>query len=139
MVHQIIYTSAALPSATQDEFRSIARQSSINNKTLDVTGIMLYFQGNIMQVLEGDKDTVVTLFERIKSDKRHTSITKLLSRDANSREFSDWSMGFSDAGSENSIELSFLLNKANLKHALPEAPSPELDILTKTYARISGL
>jgi hypothetical protein len=38
-------------------------QSRENNLRLDVTGMLLYKGGNFMQMLEGEKDAVLGLYE----------------------------------------------------------------------------
>jgi hypothetical protein len=48
-------------------------------------------------------------------------------------------MGFSEVGLEDGNQLAFLLNRKNLTDALPDNPSKELDVLTRTYARVSGI
>jgi len=138
MVHQIIYTSAAKEGAALEDFREIARHSAQNNQTLDVTGILLFFESNIMQVIEGEQAIVETLFNRIKHDDRHSAVTLLVSRATEKREFQSWSMGFSEVGLDDANQLAFLLNRTNLLKALPDNPSKELDVLTRTYARVSG-
>ena len=139
MLHQLIYASAALPAMTPKEFAAIARHAAQNNKILDVTGILLFSQGTILQVLEGSKDTISMLFDRIKHDPRHSSVMKLIFREINAREFLTWSMGFAEMASEHTPELSFLLTRDSLSEALPDTPSAELRILTDTYARVNGL
>lgn len=139
MLHQIIYTSAAAPSANLDDFKSIARHSSQNNKTLNVTGIMLFTDGVIFQVLEGEKEIVETLYDRIKRDDRHSSIMKMIARDTPEREFADWSMGFSEMSADHANEIAFMLNKNTLKSAMPASPSAELKVLSNTFARVNGL
>lgn len=139
MLHQIIYTSAALPSATIDDFKDIAIHAEQNNKTLDVTGLLLFTDGVVFQVLEGEKDVVETLYDRIKRDSRHSSIVKMISRSTPKREFSKWSMGFAEMSHEHVSELAFLLTKDTLANALPEKPTAELSVLSNTFARVNGL
>jgi hypothetical protein len=47
-----------------------------------------------MQVLEGEKDTVLETFQSIKLDVRHCGIFVLIEEEIASRKFSSWSMGF---------------------------------------------
>lgn len=139
MFHQIIYTSAALPSATLADFKSIAEHARESNQKVDVTGILLYSDGVILQVLEGAKDTVEPLYDKIRRDRRHSSVMRMISRSAEHREFPQWSMGFAQMGKEHVSELAFILTKDSLVTALPPVPSTELSVLSKTYARVNGL
>lgn len=139
MLHQIIYTSAALPSVTLHDFKDIARHASRNNRALDVTGILLFSDGVVFQVLEGEKEIVQTLYDRIKHDQRHSSVMLLISRETETREFPNWSMGFAEIGSNHVSELVFLLTKDSLNKALPLEPTTELRVLSQTFARVNGL
>ncbi len=139
MIFQIIYTSAALPCATTADFKEIAIHAQQNNDTLNVTGILLFSDGVIFQVLEGERRVVETLYDRIKRDPRHSSIVKMVSRSTDTREFSAWSMGFAEMNYAHVSELAFLLTKDSLANALPQNPSAELSVLSNTYARVNGL
>jgi hypothetical protein len=46
-----------------------------------------------MQCLEGERVTVLRIYERISADPRHRNITTLLLESARRRLFSSWSMG----------------------------------------------
>ncbi len=94
---QIIYSSAAtvdFPAADLRALLAVARQ---NNRSLDVTGMLVYQAGSFLQVLEGDRDTVLGLFEKIEKDPRHNDVRILLRAEIAAREFADWNMGFYDA------------------------------------------
>jgi len=65
-----------------------------NNKRSGITGMLLYADGNVVQVLEGEKDVVLQTFQSIELDKRHKGIIVLLKQEIASRQFASWSMGF---------------------------------------------
>jgi len=56
--------------------------------------MLLYDDGSFLQVLEGEREPMSALYERILADRRHTSIMKLLEREIDERQFGDWKMGF---------------------------------------------
>jgi len=47
-----------------------------------------------MQLLEGEKEALDRLFEKIKSDPRHRNVITLLSGEQKERGFADFAMGF---------------------------------------------
>ena len=61
--------------------------------------MLLYKDGNFMQVLEGDEDTVRALSTKIADDPRHRGLITLLQGPREERQFPDWSMGFCDLAS----------------------------------------
>ena len=56
--------------------------------------MLLYQEGNFMQMLEGEKQVVLELYDTIMSDNRHKGVLKMLTGDIQERNFKDWSMGF---------------------------------------------
>ena len=61
--------------------------------------MLLYKDGNFMQVLEGDEEAVRGLYARIAADPRHGGEITLQEGFAEGRQFPDWSMGFRDLDS----------------------------------------
>ncbi len=60
----------------------------------DITGMLLYLEGKFIQVLEGRKDAVLSLFDKIKKDLRHERIRTIIEGMPDKRVFKNWSMGF---------------------------------------------
>jgi len=138
VVYQLIYTSSATPELDEFALREIAQSSSYYNEEFGITGLLLFHDGSIMQVLEGDRKNIYTLYGNIKQDKRHTGCMVLSTREAQKREFSDWFMGYKNVTSDTMGNTLFNLNKHNLATIMPQSPSQELETLTKTYAKVSG-
>ena len=74
---------------------SIARDSNSENR---ITGCLVYHKQQFMQLIEGPEKEVNALFERIKSDDRHTNIQFLGQHELEDRLFDQWSMAFHDFG-----------------------------------------
>ena len=82
--------------------------------------MLLYHEGNLMQILEGEEVTVNNLFYKIEKDKRHSNVAKLISGTSDVRNFPEWSMGFkteSDPEWKNYAGLLRLNASANWKSA----------------------
>lgn len=82
-----------------EELRDILTVCRNNNSRLKITGMLLHKDGNFVQALEGSKDDVLSLMERIKKDPRHHGIITLVEGYTDNRQFSDWSMGFQELNS----------------------------------------
>jgi len=91
---ELIYVSTAAKRMTKDNLQSILMESMRHNSDHNITGILLYDQGSFCQVLEGDKKDVLSLFKKIKKDKRHFNVITISEKDIQYREFSTWSMRF---------------------------------------------
>lgn len=91
-MHHLVYTSAASVLLTEEELRHQLSRWRATNASLGVTGVLLYSEGDILQVLEGAADAVRPLFATIAADVRHRSVAKLADGPVPARTFADWSM-----------------------------------------------
>jgi hypothetical protein len=73
---------------------SILASSQRNNARVDVTGALMFNAGCFAQVLEGPRDAVEEVFERIQQDERHGDVSLLAFDPTPERSFANWSMGF---------------------------------------------
>ena len=62
VVYQLIYTSSATPDLDDFALREIAQSSSFYNQQMGITGLLLFHDGSILQVLEGDEMSVCALY-----------------------------------------------------------------------------
>jgi hypothetical protein len=92
----LAYVSSAVTPFTPAELRELLAKSHENNGQSNISGMLLYKDGNFMQVLEGEERDVRTLFDKIGRDRRHRGVLTLLQGPLAERQFPDWSMGFRD-------------------------------------------
>jgi hypothetical protein len=95
----LVYVSSAARPFSGEDLRALLETCRKNNAELGVTGMLLYKDGNFMQVLEGDEEAVRGLYARIAADPRHGGEITLQQGFAEGRQFPDWSMGFRDLDS----------------------------------------
>ena len=98
-IFSLLYLSGSTVPFTAKDLRDLLAKSRENNSKLGISGMLLFKGGNFLQVLEGKKETVVALYEKITRDPRHHQITTLLEETSTKRDFPDWSMGFHDLSS----------------------------------------
>ncbi|MES2460702.1 MAG: BLUF domain-containing protein [Armatimonadota bacterium] len=119
----VMYTSSASHLMSSDELMRLLHQSRENNRRQEVTGMLLYSDGNFVQVLEGLAEVVDPLLKKIERDPRHKGVLEMLRGDLEERQFPEWSMGFrnlTDLSPEDRASVSgFLLNPS------PESGSDE--------------
>ena len=92
-IFQILYTSY-LVGKDSEALPAIVKAAVRNNEQRSITGMLLYSDGNFLQVLEGEKEAVLQTFKHIEKDPRHRDVFVLLEQDIAERQFSSWSMGF---------------------------------------------
>lgn len=91
-MYQIIYASQSVHYFSKPELTTLVEHAGQRNRALNVTGILIYLDGEFMQLLEGDKQDVKFLMALIEKDSRHHSISILKENEIQSRRFNQWSM-----------------------------------------------
>ena len=79
---------------TESDLKSLLTQSRHRNNSLDITGMLLYFDNKFLQLLEGDEERVKLLYKAICADDRHRHVSMLKDGTADKRLFPGWSMSF---------------------------------------------
>ena len=97
----LIYVSSAVRLMDNVELLKLHQMSKKNNANSEITGMLLYQEGNFMQIIEGEEEHVLELFIKISMDKRHKDIYKIMSGPINKRNFDNWSMGFCNMNDTN--------------------------------------
>ena len=94
---QVIYASAAATPFTPEALRTLLTKSRSRNSLYGVSGVLLYHDGSILQVLEGPEEAVELILASVTKDPRHNKLRYLSRAPIQKREFEAWSMGFIDA------------------------------------------
>jgi hypothetical protein len=97
-LYSMVYVSTATRLLSMDDIGRLLGKARQRNLEQDVTGVLLYSDGNFMQCLEGPAARLARVYETIKSDSLHFGIIDLVREPIKSREFSEWSMAFRVAG-----------------------------------------
>ena len=100
MPYQIIYSSQATTPMTVSDLEKILVDARTGNEARDVTGVLIYVDGVFLQILEGDRDNVISLMSAIADDSRHTAVKVFFEAEVNQRMFGSWRMAFLDATPE---------------------------------------
>ena len=95
-LQSLIYVSDSTLSMPRDEWQidAIVRESQHRNKTLTVTGALMFTYANFAQVLEGPPLSIEELMHDIGKDLRHTNVRVLDVEEIARRRFSRWSMAY---------------------------------------------
>ena len=93
MLVRLLYASRAAADVDHDVLLDILRQSKADNPKAGITGALCYSEGTFLQVLEGGRSAVNTLYNRIAADARHTDVVLLSYEEIGERRFAGWSMG----------------------------------------------
>lgn len=97
-VLSLTYVSSASELLSVPDLVDLLAEIRPKNEANDITGLLLYSGGNIIQALEGPEATVDATFEAITGDSRHHGVMVLVREPIERRLFPDWSMGFRNLG-----------------------------------------
>jgi Sensors of blue-light using FAD len=93
MLVRLLYASRSNPSVTAETLSAIMRTSRTNNPKTGVTGVLCCSDGIFMQSLEGGRNVVSKLFQKIAADPRHSDVVLLSYEEISERRFAGWAMG----------------------------------------------
>lgn len=93
MLVRLLYASRLADGDHADLIESILSQSRRRNPELGITGVLCHADGVFMQVLEGGRAPVNTLYNRIAGDARHHEVRLLHYEEITERRFGGWTMG----------------------------------------------
>ncbi|SNC66142.1 Sensors of blue-light using FAD [Hymenobacter gelipurpurascens] len=120
-IHQIVYISRFITLPTQEQLTELLVQARAKNHRLRITGILLYADGRVVQVLEGEEQVVRDLYALIRQDSRHHQVLTLVDMPVAGRQFPDWSMGFVAAMPEELRRITGYVDPENPLFPLPRA------------------
>lgn len=106
-----------------------------HNHAADLTGLLLYGEEGIMQVLEGPAESVHHCYQRIARDLRHYNVCTLADGLVPARAFSQWSMGFVQVDAPDFSRLAGYVSPSRAAGLLPGQPQawPELVALLQEF------
>ncbi len=98
-MYRVIYASRATAEMSDIELEGLLVEARMRNELEDLTGLLLYFGPDLadapsfLQVLEGEREAVETVYELIARDRRHRDVRLVAAGDVEERMFPDWRMG----------------------------------------------
>ena len=90
----IIYVSSATVKLDDAGLDAILKSANIRNLEQGLTGMLLYADGNFIQLIEGRERNVNEAFSRIEKDTRHHNIFVIDRSVISARSFDAWAMCF---------------------------------------------
>ena len=90
----LVYCSSATRRFGEPELAELLTVSRAGNTARGITGLLLYRDGEFVQILEGARSHVEELMRTIDRDPRHTDVRVLLEEPLHERRFAEWTMGY---------------------------------------------
>jgi hypothetical protein len=93
MLVRLMYVSRATDGGAAEDLAAILKKSKASNPAHGITGVLCLSGGIFLQVLEGGRNAVSALYNRIVTDPRHRDVVLLRYEEIGERRFAGWSMG----------------------------------------------
>ncbi len=93
MLVRLLYASRTKGKPTAKVVESILEASRRHNPVSGITGILCHGGEVFLQVIEGGREVVNALYNRISADTRHSDVTILHYEEVTERRFAGWTMG----------------------------------------------
>ncbi len=133
MRYAISYISTASNSVNKDEIKELLNKSEKRNDEKEITGLLLYSEGHFFQIIEGEKQEVSQLYNKIINDQRHSDVIKLFETEIKREAFDGYK---SDMVSESSgYNISTFKTYSNYLEILSPQKRNAVENLLKAFIR----
>lgn len=126
-LEEMLYCSVAVPKLLKKfELNKILESARRRNLAAGITGMLIYYRGEFVQILEGSKQSIDDIYNNhIKTDSLHTDLNIVNRNSILNRSFDKWTMGFIDS-EEIESKTPVTLNKLSMKMLTAEAQGKKI-------------
>ena len=126
----MLYVSTAVGPVTTAVTGTILRSAQAHNAANGITGVLCQGRGVYLQILEGEKSRIESLYARIVLDKRHHKVVLRQQQDITRRRYGNWAMAHVDMSH---------LEEASAEHSHHATFDPYLAPADELLAKIDAL
>jgi len=114
MLRSILYMSqsALVFSNEQTQVSNLVHQSRVWNKSVGITGALVFTERYFVQFIEGPNAAISTLLGKLYADRRHSGIRVVQDIEAADRHFQGWSLAYAGPDAFIDCHLASLLQVA---------------------------
>lgn len=94
MLYRLVYVSTPAEGLSAFDIGNILDVSISNNDERRITGFLAHNGRHFMQALEGERDEVLEIYQRILADVRHLGVVQIVGENIAQRAFPDWAMNY---------------------------------------------
>ena len=125
MLYSLIYRSQASRAVHEVTLPPLLRKARLHNERTRLGGLLLYANGEFVQVLEGPEPALSQLYARIQADPRHYAVRTLAYGPIAERAFPNWRMAYAPADAR---ELEKITGFLPLKAVPGHTPHPTEEV-----------
>ena len=91
-LYRLFYVSKKTVDLSEEQVDTLAERASVNNREHNIVGALCFNGNHFGQLLEGPRDEVYRLVDRIREDERHQDMLIVGEKPVRFRVFKDWHM-----------------------------------------------
>lgn len=108
-MYELIYRSVASQNLNTNDIDKILETARNFNSQNEITGCLLFHNNEFIQIIEGEKNKLLELYNNIKKDNRHTNVMLLAQAEKQDRIFPSWSMAYYQLNENDTVNIDKLL------------------------------
>lgn len=93
-MYTLTYESKAIPGLKETEISNILETAKVFNTAHGITGCLIFYSNQFIQILEGPREKVRELYSQIEKDARHKDVSLFSEDNISERNFPDWGMAY---------------------------------------------
>ena len=136
LLYSLIYRSQASRAVHEVTLPPLLRKARLHNERTRLGGLLLYANGEFMQVLEGPEPALSELYARIQADPRHYAVRTLAYGPIAERAFPDWRMAYAPADARDLEKVTGFLP---LAAAPGHTPHPAVEVSQLLHSFVQGV
>jgi len=94
MIRQLVYISTTREPLDDAVLAALLKRARTRNAAFGVTGVLLYSDQSVMQVLEGVETAVDVIYRIVSNSPLHSGVTVVQDRMLPQRDFGGWAMAY---------------------------------------------
>ncbi len=94
MVYYLCYICSEKVNLKEENLIEMLSSSRKFNKDNNITGLLLYFEGHLVEFMEGDKEVIKEHFKKVSINSKYKSVFKITESNTEKRKFTNWTMSF---------------------------------------------
>ena len=126
MKYELIYHSVANENNTSQDIKDILKEAREFNLSKNITGGLLAYNNEFLQILEGEKVEVLSLYKNIVKDKRHIGPIILHQGEIQERVFPTWTMAYHEITDSELTQVKDVMNISEFEGFLTTMQKPTL-------------
>jgi hypothetical protein len=134
-MHLITYISdyTGTKETIERDLSAITSVAKSENAKRDISGVLFFYEGKFLQIIEGNQFLLQQLMENIKADKRHENVEILINTTVEHRGFESWNMDYFNFSNDKKFSRE---NLRKLSQNFEKNLVPQSDTLVFLYKKI---